>query len=170
MSSFSCFTKPGCDLGTGKKKEQKLELQLFLQESGLAQPQPLAPAQAGPRAWRRPRGTLGASQSSPSRAPWAASLADARGPEEGTVLKLWDAEPGVRAGTGASWALGLWGPPRGRRHVLRGRAGCAGSAVVWNAPRFAALAAAPLTELSLGPGLGRKCQPFTSKICPKRKS
>lgn len=163
----------------GKKKEQKVKRLFFFSPEASATPT-LGPQ---PRTVPRGRGGVG----NQARGPWADPSPGL--PGTGLLgLGGWRARSGVfssrdggqgwREGPGEAAAAPRRGPPRGGRARPAPRGGGreggglrgAGAQLFWDAPWFIAFPAAPLPELSLGPALGRRCRPCTSKICQKRKS
>lgn len=176
--------KQNPDVTWGEKNGTKVKLLLFLQESGLAQLQPF-----GPNPGRSPAGVAGSgagagpasipagdrtAQRAASLRPWAPSQIQPSPGSRGQaswgcgdlrkragVLRSWDARQGWREGKSS----GRWGrlsPPA--------LAGCAGNVVSSGRALVCGTSSRPTSTAVPAPSLGRKCRPFTSKICQKRKS
>lgn len=177
-------TKPGCDLGTEKKKkkEQKVKLLLFLQESGLAQPQPL-----GPRPGRSPAGVARPPQGDQAARSFSASwgrlsnvtllgLPGARfpgwrGPENETrgfrILGRW-AGLAWRGGPEAAEPPGAGDHRAGGGHVLRRRAGCAGTAVISGRAAVRSTSSRSTSRAVPGPGSGAKMPALHIEDLPEK--
>ena len=189
-SSFSCFKnktrmwlgKRGGGEGT-KSKTSVVSAGKWTSSTPSLGPQPRPVL---PRAWQgRERGRVGpASPREPARRAASLRLRAAfansalPGLPGADLLVLWGPEQRSRSfkilgrsgGLAGGHLVGAPGTAAGRGgHLPRGR-GAQAAQLVRDAPWSAPLAAAPPPELSLSPGLGRKCRPFTSKICQKRKS